>query len=200
MKFYESPLKYGETFPTFVSYLLGIIISLVSLGRRGSLSRESCIFDVERLYDGNVRRDSKYACTSTDNVRIRKSDRLSLRNIVATANTRNYILVKTRISNANENVHPLSRYSRKGKMAMTFSQETKRCIENNVPRFDLLEIVQRHEVDGYWQISNAAVSRARLASVRIAKSPPTGYGVLPNPLDRVLTWYEVRTTSYLETG
>lgn len=85
-------------------------------------------------------------------------------------------------------------------MAMTFSQETKRCIENNVPRFDLLEIVQRHEVDGYWQISNAAVSRARLASVRIAKSPPTGYGVLPNPLDRVLTWYEVRTTSYLETG
>lgn len=85
-------------------------------------------------------------------------------------------------------------------MAMTFSQETKRCIENNVPRFDLLEIVQRHEVDGYWQISNAAVSRARSASVRIAKSPPTGYGVLPNPLDRVLTWYEVRTTSYLETG
>lgn len=85
-------------------------------------------------------------------------------------------------------------------MAMTFSQEAKRCIENNVPRFDSLEIVQRHEVDGYWQISNAAMSRARLASVRIAKSPPTGYGVLPNPLDRVLTWYEVRTTSYLVTG
>ena len=105
-----------------------------------------------------------------------------------------------RISDANENVHLLSRYSRKGKMAMTFSQEAKRCIENNVPRFDSLEIVQRHEVDGYWQISNAVMSRARLASVRIAKSPPTGYGVLPNPLDRVLTWYEVRTTSYLVTG
>lgn len=156
-----------------------------------------------------------------DNVRIRKSDRLSLRNIVATTNTRNSILVKTRrrfdvresriertkkkvslrrIGNANENVHLLSRYSRKGKTAMTFSQETKRCIENNAPRFDSLKIVQRHEVDGYWQISNAAVSRARLASVRIAKSPPTGYGVLPNALDRVLTCYEVRTTSYLETG